>query len=41
MATTVKPRVDKSFLKACSLYQRIVIAAAEKEYQDELKEVLS
>ncbi|MBK5114870.1 MAG: hypothetical protein JJE41_14695 [Candidatus Heimdallarchaeota archaeon] len=38
MATTVKPRVEKSFLRACPLFQRIIIAAAEKEYQKELSQ---
>jgi len=38
MATTVKPRVEKSFLKACPLFQRIIIAAAEIAYRKELQQ---
>jgi len=40
MTVAARPRVERSFLKACPWYQRLVIAAAEKEYQEELKEVI-
>jgi len=40
MTVAARPRVERSFLKACPWYQRLVIAVAEKEYQEELKEVI-
>ena len=38
MTLVARPRVEQSFLKACPLFQRIVIAAAEIAYWKELQQ---
>jgi len=38
MTSAVKPRVERSFLKACPFYQQLVIAEAEIAYRKELQQ---
>ena len=38
MTIAARPRVERSFLKACPLFQRLVIAAAEIAYRKELQQ---